>query len=69
MGEKIVPIENFFVGPGQTILEKSHMLIEIQISDLQPHSGAAYLKQKRREGADIAVVGVAALVVLEEGIL
>jgi carbon-monoxide dehydrogenase medium subunit len=68
-GEKIVPIENFFVGPGQTILEKSHMLIEIQISDLQPHSGAAYLKQKRREGADIAVVGVAALVVLEEGIL
>jgi carbon-monoxide dehydrogenase medium subunit len=68
-GEEIIPIENFFVGPGLTILEKSRMLIEIQISDLHPHSGAAYLKQKRREGADIAVVGVAALVVLEEEIL
>jgi len=68
-GERIVPIDNFFVGPGQTILERSHMLIEIQIPDLQPHSGGAYLKQKRREGADIAVVGVAALVVMEREIL
>ena len=45
------------------------MLIEIQIPDLEPHSRGTYLKIKRREGADLAVVGVAVLVVLKGEIL
>ena len=68
-GEKIVPIEDFFVGPGQTILGQDHLLTEIQIPNMPPHSGGAYLKQKRRQGADLAVVGVAALVVMEGKVL
>lgn len=68
-GEKLVPLEDFFVGPGQTILGPDHLLIEIQIPILTPHSGGAYLKQKRRQGADLAVVGVAALAVMEGEIL
>ena len=63
--EKIIPLENFFTGPGQTILEHGHLLTEIQIPNLSPHSGGAYLKQTRRQGADLAVVGVAALVVMD----
>lgn len=68
-GENIVPLENFFIGPGQTILGQDHLLTEIQIPNLLPHSGGAYLKQKRRQGADLAVVGVAALVVMEREVL
>ena len=68
-GEKLVPLEGFFVGPGQTILGQDHLLTEIQIPKMLPHSGGAYLKQKRRQGADLAVVGVAALVVMQEEIL
>ena len=68
-GEKIVPLEGFFVGPGQTVLGQDRLLIEIQIPNIPPHSGGAYLKQKRRQGADLAVVGVAALVVMEGEIL
>jgi carbon-monoxide dehydrogenase medium subunit len=68
-GEKIVPLEGFFVGPGQTILGQNHLLAEIQVPKMLPHSGAAYLKQKRRRGADLAVVGVAALVVMEGQVL
>jgi carbon-monoxide dehydrogenase medium subunit len=64
-GEKIVPLEDFFVGPGQTILGQDHLLTEIQVPNILAHSGGAYLKQKRRQGADLAVVGVAALVVME----
>jgi carbon-monoxide dehydrogenase medium subunit len=63
--EKIIPFENFFTGPGQTILEHGQLLTEIQIPNLSPHSGGAYLKQTRRQGADLAVVGVAALVVMD----
>lgn len=68
-GEKIVPLEDFFVGPGQTVLGQNHLLTEIQVPDVLAHSGGAYLKQKRRQGADLAVVGVAALVVMAGEVL
>ena len=68
-GEKIVPLEGFFVGPGQTVLGQDRLLTEILIPNIPPHSGGAYLKQKRRQGADLAVVGVAALVVMEGEVL
>jgi carbon-monoxide dehydrogenase medium subunit len=64
-GEKLVPLEDFFVGPGQTILGQDHLLTEIQIPNIPPHRGGAYLKPKRRQGADLAVVGLL-MVVMEE---
>jgi len=68
-GEKIVPLEDFFVGPGQTILGRDRLLTEIRVPNIPAHSGGAYLKQKRRQGADLAVVGVAALVVMRGEVL
>ncbi len=63
-GERIIPLEEFFKGPGETALKPGEMLTEIQVPNMPPQSGAAYLKQKRRMGADLAVVGVAALVTM-----
>lgn len=68
-GEKVIPIQNFFVGPGQTMLEHGQILTEIQIPNLQPNNRGAYLKQTRRQGSDLAVVGVAVLVVMEGEVL
>jgi len=68
-GGKIIPFQNFFIGPGQTILENNDLLTEIQVSNLLPHCGGVYLKQTRGQGADLALVGVAALVVMEGKIL
>ena len=68
-GEKIIPIEDFFTGPGLTVIGDGRILTEIQIPNLPPHSGGVYLKQTRRQGSDLAVVGVAALVVMEGEIL
>jgi carbon-monoxide dehydrogenase medium subunit len=68
-GEKIVPIEDFFVGPGQTVLGQDHLLAEIRVPNIPARSGGAYLKQKRRRGADLAVVGVAAWVVVRGKVL
>jgi aerobic carbon-monoxide dehydrogenase medium subunit len=64
-GEKIVPIEGFFVGPGATIMKQHQFLLEIQIPSPLPYSGGVYLKQTRGRGADLAIVGVAAFVVME----
>jgi len=68
-GEKIISMEDLFTGPGQTVIKPGQMLTEIQISNLPPQSGGAYIEQTRRQGADLAIVGVAALVIMEGDIL
>lgn len=35
-GEGIVPLEDFFTGPGTTVLEKGELLVEIQVPVLPP---------------------------------
>ena len=64
-GERIVLVEDFFTGPGRTVLKTDEILTEIQVPPMLPYSSAVYLKQKRREGADLAVVGVAVFAVLD----
>lgn len=68
-GERIISIEDFFTGPGQTIVKHGEVLTEIQVPNLLPKSGGAYIKQTRTRGADLAIVGVAALVVMEGDII
>ena len=65
-GERVVSVEDLFTGPGETVLKKGEILTEIQIPDLPPHSGAVYLKYKRNEGMDVALVGVAACLVMDD---
>lgn len=67
--EEIVPIDDLFTGPGSTIVQHGQLLTEIQIPNLPLQSRGVYLKQTRRQGADLAVVGVAVLVKMEGDIL
>ena len=64
-GEKIVPVENFFTGPGQTILKSDEILTEIQVPNLLPRSGGVYIKHTIRKAMDLAIIGVAALVTMD----
>jgi len=63
-GRRELPAEDFFVGPGQTVLGKGELLVEITIPMPPPHSGAAYLRFIPREEMDIAVAGVGSFVQL-----
>lgn len=63
-GERSIPIEQFFVGPGKTILKKGEILREVAIPSPPAHSGGAFVKLGRREGEDIAVASAAAYVEL-----
>jgi carbon-monoxide dehydrogenase medium subunit len=58
-GERQVPLDEFFLGPGQTALEPGDLLVAVTIPPPQPGSGAVYLKHSPRRAMDIAVVGVA----------
>ncbi len=65
-GERIIPLEDFFTGPGFTVLDADELLVEIQIPPLSsPCSGGAYFKHSIRGTVDLAIVGVAASLTLD----
>jgi CO/xanthine dehydrogenase FAD-binding subunit len=64
-GERTVPLEEFFLGPGRTILQPGELLKEIVVPKPPNRSGSYYLRQTPRAWMDIAVVGVAAAITLD----
>jgi carbon-monoxide dehydrogenase medium subunit len=65
-GERVVPIDQFFVGPGKTILEPHELLTEIQIP-LNVEGNSCFMKLGRRNAFNLSVVCVAAFVAVEDG--
>ena len=55
-GERRVPLDEFFVGPGKTVLEVDELLAAVEAPP--PSGPALYLKHSSRECMDIAVAGV-----------
>ena len=67
-GERIVNIDDFFTGPNETVLTDEEILQEIHVPNLPLHSKGRYLKLTPRRSMDLAIVGVAIVVVAEEGV-
>lgn len=65
-GERWVPLEEFFTGPGQTVLELGEILVELRLPPPLPNSGSLYIKHSPRSAMDIATVGVASVVSLQD---
>lgn len=66
-GERIIAVEDFLLGPGRTILAHDELVVEVQVPCLPPHSGGVYIKHAPREAMDLAIIGVATLITLDEG--
>ena len=65
-GERVIPIEDFFVTLFTTALEQNEIVTEIRIPLPPAHSGGAYFKLERKVG-DFATAAVAAQVTLDSG--
>lgn len=63
-GERRLPLESFFLGPGETRLAKDEILTEILVPPPLPGSAGCYLKLGRRKCVDLALVGVAVLLTM-----
>ncbi|MBI5033523.1 MAG: xanthine dehydrogenase family protein subunit M [Chloroflexi bacterium] len=62
-GERVVPIQEFFLGPGKTAMKPGEFLSRIEIPPMPAQRGAVgrYLKLGRNAHGDLAIVGVAVL--------
>ena len=63
-GERVVPLEEFLIGPGTTALRPGEILVGLRVPSLPPGSGGAYIKLSPRGSMDLAIVGGAAVVTL-----
>lgn len=67
-GERIVPIREFYLGPGKVALNPGEILAEILISQEDYKGfGGQYIKFAMREAMDIATLGVAVICKLQGG--
>jgi len=64
-GERIIPIENFFLSLFSTALKPDEILTEIRVPIPPPRSAGAYFKLERKVG-DFATAAVAVQVTLDE---
>jgi len=64
--ERTIPIEQFFTGPGETVLQQGEILTEILIPKPLPNTGSAYWKHQRRQALDLPILGVAVLLSLDK---
>lgn len=65
-GERTLPLADFFLGPGKTALQPGELLKVILLPKPEPHSGSFYYRHTPRARMDIAVVGSAAMLALDE---
>jgi len=64
-GDRVIPVESFFVSLFTTALEQGEILTEIRIPVPPPKSGGAYIKVERKVG-DFATAAVAVQLTLDD---
>jgi carbon-monoxide dehydrogenase medium subunit len=58
-GVRELPLEEFFTGPGKTVLHADELVTELVVPAPPPRTGKVYLKHGRRKAMELATVGVA----------
>ena len=64
-GERTLPLDQFFIGPGKTALRQDEILLELVMPSLPPNSGSCYRKVGRREAMEIAMLGIAMMLTVD----
>src|SRR5262249_26510045 len=64
-GERTIPVEQFIVAPGKTVLTRGEFLVAIRVPRPKSHTADAYLRLTPRSEMDIAVVGSAVSLTLD----
>lgn len=61
-GVRSVPLEEFFVGPGQTVLNRGEVVSTVEVPIHPSRRGSSFARVTRRRGVDLASVNLACVV-------
>jgi carbon-monoxide dehydrogenase medium subunit len=64
-GDRRIPLDDFFRGPGLTVMKPEEIMTSIFVPTPPQKSGASYQRISARCGVDIAAVSVGAMVTIE----
>ena len=64
-GERVVPLEEFFIGPFQTILEPQEIVAEIQIPKVASYAAGSYQYIHKASSVGETLVGAAVLLTMD----
>ena len=64
--EREILVGEFFVGPGESVIEPNELLVSIFMERPAPWSGGAYIKLGARKTLEISMVNVAVMLTLQE---
>lgn len=64
-GGRTIALEDFFTGPGKTVLAPGELVTEVVVPAPAPRTGKHYIKHGRRKAMELATVGVAVALTLE----
>lgn len=64
-GERDVSVNEFFRGPGETVIEPNELMVSINMETPPPWSGGSYIKLGARKTLEISMVNVAVLLTLQ----
>jgi carbon-monoxide dehydrogenase medium subunit len=65
-GDRVLPLLEFFVGPGQSIIERDEILTEIRLPLMPPSSAATFIKLGQRRSMAISQVNMTTRLSVEE---
>jgi CO/xanthine dehydrogenase FAD-binding subunit len=66
-GERALPLDELWIGPGETAADPRELLVQIDVPAPAPTTGSAYVRLEYRRQMEIAVVGMTAVVRLDAG--
>lgn len=65
VGEREVSVNEFFRGPGETVIEPNELMVSLNIQTPPPWTGGSYIKLGARKTLEISMVNVATLLTLQ----
>ncbi len=65
-GDRVIPLAEFYIGPGQTCLAADEFIYELRLPKLPPRTLSIFLKLGNRKAMAIAVASVAVRLSLDE---
>lgn len=66
-GTRLLPLQEFFTGPGQTVLAGRALLAGFHLPPQPEKTAGVYIKHGARKAMDCCTLGVAALLTMKEG--